>query len=66
MEQASIIGIDWAKHSFQIHCAAADGSVLLRKMLSRRKIAELSVIATAAVHAIHRFPAGGGTQRPAR
>ena len=38
MEQASIIGIDLAKHSFQIHCAAADGSVLLRKKLSRRKL----------------------------
>ena len=38
MEQASIIGIDLAKHSFQLHCAAADGSVLLRKKLSRRKL----------------------------
>ena len=38
MEQASIIGIDLAKHGFQIHCAAADGSVLLRKKLSRRKL----------------------------
>ena len=31
MDHPSIIGIDLAKHSFQLHCAAADGSVLLRK-----------------------------------
>ena len=38
MEQASIIGIDLAKHSFQLHGAAADGSVLFRKKLTRGKL----------------------------
>lgn len=35
MEQASIIGIDLAKQVFQTHGAAADGSVVFRKRLSR-------------------------------
>ena len=34
----SIIGIDLAKNSFQLHGAAEDGSVLFRKKLSRRKL----------------------------
>ena len=38
MEQASIIGIDLAKHSFQLHGAATDGSVLFRKKLIRAKL----------------------------
>ncbi|MFN3314831.1 MAG: DNA cytosine methyltransferase [Hyphomonas sp.] len=37
MEKAIIIGVDLAKHSFQLHGAAADGAVLFRKKLSRRK-----------------------------
>lgn len=35
MEKATIIGVDLAKHSFQLHGAAADGTVLFRKKLSR-------------------------------
>ena len=35
MEQVSIIGIDLAKRVFQAHGAAADGSVVFRKKLSR-------------------------------
>jgi hypothetical protein len=35
MEQATIIGIDLAKRVFQAHGAAADGSVVFRKKLSR-------------------------------
>ena len=35
MEKAIIIGVDLAKHSFQLHGAAADGTVLFRKKLSR-------------------------------
>ena len=38
MEQASTIGIDLAKHSFQLHGAAADGSVVFRKKLTRTKV----------------------------
>ena len=37
MEEVSIIGIDLAKNSFQVHGAKADGSVAFRKKLSRGK-----------------------------
>ena len=37
MSEISIIGIDLAKHSFQMHGAAADDSVVFRrKVLARR------------------------------
>lgn len=35
MGEISIIGVDLAKNVFQVHGAAADWSVLLRKKLSR-------------------------------
>jgi transposase len=35
MEKATIIGIDLAKRVFQVHGAAADGTVVFRKKLSR-------------------------------
>ena len=38
MEEVSIIGIDLAKRSFQVHGAKADGSVAYRKKLSRGKL----------------------------
>ena len=38
MENVSIIGIDLAKHSFQLHGAQANGSVEFRKKLSRGKL----------------------------
>ena len=38
MEEVSIIGIDLAKRSFQVHGAQADGSVAYRKKLSRGKL----------------------------
>ncbi len=38
MEQVSIIGIDLAKRSFQLHGARADGSVAYRRKLSRGKL----------------------------
>ena len=38
VEHASIIGIDLAKHSFHLHGAAADGSVVFRKKLTRTKV----------------------------
>ena len=40
MEQATIIGIDLAKRSFQLHGARADGSVAFRKKLSRDRLLE--------------------------
>ena len=40
MEQASMIGIDLAKNSFQLHGARTDGSVAFRKKLSRGKLLE--------------------------
>ena len=38
MENATIIGIDLAKRSFQLHGARADGSVAFRRKLSRDKV----------------------------
>ncbi len=38
MVEVSIIGLDLAKHSFQVHGAAADGSVLFRKKLTRAQV----------------------------
>ena len=38
VEHATIIGIDLAKRSFQLHGARADGSVAFRKKLSRAKV----------------------------
>ena len=37
-EQVTIIGIDLATRSFQVHGARADGSVAFRKKLSRAKV----------------------------
>ena len=38
MEEVSIIGIDLAKRSFQVHGARADGSVAFRRKLSRGRL----------------------------
>lgn len=38
MQQATIIGIDLAKNTFQLHGAAPDGAVVFRKKLSRAKV----------------------------
>ena len=38
MDQVSIIGIDLAKNSFQLHVARADGSVAFHRKLSRGKV----------------------------
>lgn len=38
MDNVSIVGIDLAKRSFQLHGADADGSVLFRKKLSRPQL----------------------------
>ena len=39
MENVSIVGIDLAKQSVQLHGAATDGSVVFRKKLSRPRLA---------------------------
>src|SRR6056297_3254534 len=39
MEEVTIIGVDLAKNVFQVHGAAADGSVVFRKKLSRPQFA---------------------------
>ena len=38
VSKVSIIGIDLAKRSFQLHGAGADGSVIFRKKLSRARM----------------------------
>ncbi|MYA21246.1 MAG: IS110 family transposase, partial [Chloroflexi bacterium] len=38
MDHATIIGIDLAKRSFQLHGARADGSVAFRRKLNRDKV----------------------------
>ena len=59
MEQVSIIGIDLAKHSCQLHGARADGSVAFRRKLSRGKVLEFlasqspSVVAMEACASVH-------------
>ena len=59
MDQVSMIGIDLAKNSFQLHGARADGSVAFRKKLSRGKVLEFlasqppSVVAMEACASAH-------------
>ena len=38
MKEASIIGLDLSKRSFQAHGALTDGSVAFRKKLTREKV----------------------------
>ena len=38
MSEVTIIGIDLAKHVFQLHGAAADGKVLCRRRVRREKL----------------------------
>ena len=38
MYEASMIGIDLAKNSFQVHGARSDGSVAFRRKLTRTKV----------------------------
>src|SRR5262249_12726439 len=38
MEQANIIGVDLAKHVFQVHGVRCDGTVAFRKAISRAKL----------------------------
>ena len=47
MKEVSIIGIDLAKRSFQVHGARADGSVAYRRKLSRGKLLGFTGLAAA-------------------
>ena len=38
MVEITIIGLDLAKKSFQVHGASADGTVVFRKKLSRGRV----------------------------
>lgn len=44
MEGVYIIGIDLAKHSFQLHGARADGTVVFRKKLGRAKVLDFLAV----------------------
>ena len=37
MEKVSIIGLDLAKRTIQVHAAGADGSVIFRRKVSRKR-----------------------------
>ena len=56
MEDVSIIGIDLAKNSFQLHGAQEDGSVVFRKKMSRAKLLDFLAAQPPCVVAM----AGGG------
>ena len=43
MEQVTIVGIDLAKRSFQLHGAQAGGSVAFRRKLSRERLLDFLV-----------------------
>ena len=47
MDEVSIIGIDLAKRSFQLHGAGAAGSVVFRRKVSREKLLARSRLARA-------------------
>jgi len=62
MQKASIIGIDLAKHVFQVHGDCGDGSVAFRKKISRVKLVRFlssqprSVVAMEACPGGHHWP----------
>jgi transposase len=39
------IGLDVAKHVFQLHCVDATGQVVIRKKLRRRELLEFAITA---------------------
>lgn len=41
MEQITIVGLDLAKHVFQVHGAGVNGAVVLRKKLRREQLLRL-------------------------
>ena len=66
MGEVTIIGVDLAKNVFQVHGAAADGSVLFRKKLSRPQFARFSRTKNAACMAGgEQWRSGGTDELPA-
>ena len=57
MEHATIIGIDLAKRSSQLHGARADGSVAFRKKQSRDKVLAFVAAQPRCVVAMERYQA---------
>ena len=58
MDEVSIIGIDLAKRSFQLHGARSDGSVAFRRTASREKL--LDILAAQPRCAVAMEACGGG------
>ena len=58
MEEVTIIGIDLAKNVFQLHGAAADGSVVFRKKLSRSQFMRFMAAHPACDVAMEACPGG--------
>ena len=58
MKEVSIIGVDLAKNVFQIHGAAADGSVVFRKKLSRAQFQRFMVVHAPCSLAMEACPGG--------
>lgn len=64
MEKVSLIGIDLAKNVFQLHGAAGDGSVLIRRRLRRGKVlAFLASVLAIGVASARRTGAGSWPRR---
>jgi transposase len=57
MEQATTIGLDIAKHVFQLHGADAAGHVLFRKRITRVKLLSFLAAQTRCVVAMEAWPA---------
>ena len=70
MEQVTIVGIDLAKRSFQLHGAQADGSVVFRRKLSRERLLDFlasqprCVVAMEACAGAHQWSREIGRARP--
>jgi transposase len=43
MDEVNVIGLDLAKHVFQVHGADASGRVVLRKRLRRAQVPEFTM-----------------------
>ena len=58
MEEVTIIGVDLAKNVFQLYGAAADGSVICRKTLSRAQFQRFMVVHPPCSLAMEACPGG--------
>lgn len=67
MKDVSIIGLDLAKNVFQAHGAAADGSVVFRRKLSRAQLVKFFAAQSpclVAMEACANAPLGANDRRP--